>query len=61
VVHSPAPLVVVLRVFSGIGWHLSSVPFLVAAFFGGRFVGGCLRGSWHPDRDLDQGPRGIRA
>ncbi len=39
-VHCPVPLVVALRIFSGLGWHLSSVPFLVAAFFGGQFLGG---------------------
>ncbi len=44
-VHSPVPLVVALRLASGIGWHLSSVPFLVAAFFGGQFVGGRVRGA----------------
>lgn len=44
-VHLPVPLVVALRILSGIGWHLSSVPILVAAFFGGQFVGGRLRGT----------------
>ncbi len=44
-VHIPVPLVVTLRILSGIGWHLSSVPFLLAAFFGGQFVGGRLRGT----------------
>jgi hypothetical protein len=44
-VHSPVPLVVALRILSGLGWHLSSVPFLVAAFFGGQFVGGRINHS----------------
>jgi len=51
-VHAPVPLVVALRFLSGIGWHLSSVPVLVAAFFGGQFVGGRLRGTSSPLRRL---------
>lgn len=42
-VHSPVPLVIVLRILAGIGWHLTTMPFLFAAFFGGQFVGGRLR------------------
>jgi len=43
-VHAPVPLVVLLRIVSGLGWRLSSVPVLVAAFFAGQFAGGRLRG-----------------
>jgi len=52
-VHAPVPLVVALRFLSGIGWHLSSVPVLVAAFFGGQLVGGRLRGPSSPFRRLE--------
>ncbi|HEX8189165.1 MAG TPA: hypothetical protein VF586_12490 [Pyrinomonadaceae bacterium] len=39
----PAPLVVALGVFSGLGWKLMSFPVLVGAFFLGQFVGGRVR------------------
>ena len=42
-VHGPVPLVILLRIFSGLGWHLSSFPVLVGAFFTGQFLGGALR------------------
>ena len=42
-VHAPVPLVVAVRLVSGLGWHLITFPVLVAAFFTGQFVGGRLR------------------
>ena len=42
-VHAPVPLVILLRVFSGLGWQLSSFPVLVGAFFTGQFLGGVMR------------------
>ena len=42
-VHLPVPLVIALRVFSGLGWKPVSFPVLVLAFFLGQFVGGKLR------------------
>ena len=42
-VHLPVPLVVALRIFSGLDWKLISFPVLVGAFFLGQFVGGRLR------------------
>ena len=42
-VHLPVPLVIALRIFSGLGWKLMSFPVLVGAFFLGQFVGGMLR------------------
>lgn len=41
-VHLPVPLVIALRVFSGLGWHLISFPVLIGAFFLGQFCGGKL-------------------
>ncbi len=41
--HASVPLVIGLRVLSGLGWHLSSVPVLVSAFFAGQFLGEKLR------------------
>lgn len=42
-VHAPVPLVILLRVFSGLGWQLSSFPILVGAFFTGQLLGGVMR------------------
>jgi len=42
-VHLPVPLVIALRVFSGLGWKLISFPVLIGAFFLGQFVGGRVR------------------
>ncbi|MET0626106.1 MAG: hypothetical protein ABW250_24440 [Pyrinomonadaceae bacterium] len=42
-VHLPVPLVIALRIFSGLGWKLMSLPVLVGAFFLGQFVGGKVR------------------
>jgi len=38
-IHLPIPFVVLLRLNSGIGFHWTTYPVLVAAFFGGQFVG----------------------
>jgi hypothetical protein len=42
-VHIPVPVVVALRIYSGLGWKLMSFPVIVGAFFLGQFVGGRLR------------------
>ena len=42
-VHLPVPLVIALRIYSGLGWKLISFPVLVGAFFLGQFVGGRVR------------------
>ena len=42
-VHAPVPLIVGMRLAAGIGWHLSTFPVLVGAFFGGQFLGGRIR------------------
>ncbi len=42
-VHAPVPVVVLLRVISGLGWHLASFPVLVGAFFTGQILGGAMR------------------
>ncbi len=39
----PVPLVIALRIYSGLGWKPISFPVLVGAFFLGQFVGGRLR------------------
>jgi hypothetical protein len=42
-VHAPVPLVVAIRLLSGLGWHLITFPILMGAFFAGQFLGGRLR------------------
>jgi hypothetical protein len=42
-VHLPVPLVIGLRLFSGVGWHAVTFPLFVGSFFVGQFVGGRLR------------------
>ncbi len=41
-VHAPVPLVIALRVFSGLGWHFITFPIMISAFFGGQFAGSGL-------------------
>jgi hypothetical protein len=41
-IHLPVPLVIALRIFSGLGWQLISFPVLIGAFFLGQFCGGRL-------------------
>jgi len=41
-VHLPIPLVVTLRVLSGLGWSLASFPFVIGAYLTGQYLGGVL-------------------
>jgi hypothetical protein len=43
-IHLPVPVVIALRIFSGLGWQLLSFPVLIGAFFLGQFCGGKLAG-----------------
>jgi hypothetical protein len=43
-IHLPVPLVIALRLFSGIGWEPITFPVLIVAFFAGQFLGGRLPG-----------------
>ncbi len=45
-IHVPVPLVVGVRLASGLGWRLATFPVLIGAFFTGQFVGGWLRARW---------------
>jgi integral membrane sensor domain MASE1 len=38
-IHLPVPLVVLLRIYSGIGFEFITYPILIAAFFLGQFIG----------------------
>ena len=42
-VHAPVPLVVLLRIGSGMGWRLSTFPVMIAAYFAGQYLGGAAR------------------
>jgi hypothetical protein len=39
----PVPVVVALRIYSGLGFKLISFPVIVGAYFLGQFVGGRVR------------------
>ena len=45
-IHLPVPLVVLVRIFAGLGWHLITFPVLVGAFFCGQFLGGRVIGAY---------------
>lgn len=42
-IHLPVPVVIALRVYSGLGWQPISFPVLVGAFFLGQWCGSKLR------------------
>jgi hypothetical protein len=42
-VHVPVPLVIGLRLVSGIGWQIVTFPILIMAFFGGQLLGGLFK------------------
>ena len=42
-IHAPVPMVVALRYFLGLPFRWGALPLLVAAYFGGQFVGNRLR------------------
>jgi hypothetical protein len=39
----PVPIIVALKIFSGLGFKLITFPVIIGAFFLGQFVGGRLR------------------
>lgn len=41
-VHAPVPLVIALRVFSGLGWQWITFPIMIGAFFFGQIAGSGL-------------------
>ncbi|MEW5934906.1 MAG: hypothetical protein AB1816_15130 [Bacillota bacterium] len=42
-VHLPVPVVILLRIASGLGWKWATFPLLVGAFFLGQLAGGQVR------------------
>ena len=41
-IHLPVPLVILTRIFSGLGFRLVSFPAVIGAFFLGQWIGGKL-------------------
>ncbi|HXY55830.1 MAG TPA: hypothetical protein VEM40_14285 [Nitrospirota bacterium] len=41
-IHAPVPLVIAIRILSGLGWQFITFPIMITAFFGGQFVGSWL-------------------
>jgi hypothetical protein len=48
-VHAPVPLVVGVRLLTGLGWHLATVLVVALAFLAGQVLGGRVR-SWDRGR-----------
>ncbi len=42
-IHLPVPLVIAVRMLSGLGWQLATFPVMLFAFFGGQYAGGIVR------------------
>lgn len=42
-VHLPIPLAAGVRLLCGVGWHLSTLPVMIGAYFAGQYLGGLLR------------------
>ncbi len=41
-IHLPVPVVIAIRMVSGLGWHFITFPVMIGAFFGGQFAGSWL-------------------
>ncbi len=41
-IHLPVPVVILIRIYSGLGFHLASFPAVIGSFFLGQFIGGKL-------------------
>jgi hypothetical protein len=41
-VHLPLPLVIIVRILGGVGWHIKTFPLLAVAYFAGQYLGGNL-------------------
>jgi hypothetical protein len=41
-VHVPVPVIIFLRIYFGLGWHISTFPLLVGAYFCGQLLGARL-------------------
>ena len=41
-IHLPVPMIIALRLLSGLGFHLYTFPIMIGAFFLGQYAGGKL-------------------
>ena len=41
-IHIPVPIVIMIRIFTHLGWKLITFPVLISSFFIGQFLGGKL-------------------
>ncbi len=58
-IHVPVPAVVALRLGAGIPFRFTTIPILVAAFFGGQTIGARMRRRRSPRGGIRPGgPRG---
>ncbi len=44
-IHLPVPMIIALRIYSGLGWRFVTFPVLIGSFFLGQFAGGRI-GQW---------------
>ncbi len=54
-IHAPVPLVIALRFVLGLPFRWGALPFFVAAYFGGQFIGS----RWRSRRSADGGQPGA--
>jgi len=52
-IHLPIPIVILLRIYGGIGFALYTYPILVGAFFGGQFIGKLIFDSFKKNRPFN--------
>jgi hypothetical protein len=44
-IHIPVPIVIILRIVSGLGFQFATFPLMIGAFFFGQLIGGGLHGT----------------
>ena len=55
-IHLPVPLIIALRIASGLGFQLYTFPIMIGAFFLGQFLGGKLGARVFAPRPAEQLP-----
>ena len=48
-VHAAVPVIIAARILTEYGWHISQIPVLVLAYFGGQFAGARARCRLRPE------------
>jgi len=52
-IHLPIPVVILLRIYGGIGFALYTYPILVGAFFGGQYLGKLIFNSFRQNNSFE--------